>query len=1173
MGPDPNSLPAFGSQSAAQNSAALGRAVGQTAPLAPQWHGVQAGPAPQQVFNQAAAPKSSGVVSTFTHFLGNIGSEIGHIAGGAAKWLGHNLADAAVQPVHFVQGIDHVIQDNSDINQTTAWTKQAADKLNSLHDMYKSGRINKIQYQQGLSDLGKFQNTITEKQMGLDKRIASDKAAFIKASIGTEADVITIMTAGLGRVAAAGADALPVGERAAATFLSSHAPSALLDGAEQGIKHLASNPQLFEALSPTAQKAIQAATAEVVANSTSMAAKQIARTAAVNLALKYPIYFNMINPQGQEIYNKLDSKQYGSAVQQMGFNALLLLSGGPIGQALKYGGKFFGAAKLGAFGQSSFLDELSKGIGDGTPTGLYDAIMSIKNPEVRADIIKNMSAVEATNLQAVTGKDPVAAAWRVLSGMASYEGISMSSFTHEEALTNMVNFARAQRIADTIAETKGLGPITVGRLDARTLDIVRKGLAPAIADGKDSANKVLNSMLAANKGQAWANNDNFIRQLRSLIEKYDNPEKLDKAIREIRAGFTIPGFPLKEAKQLSKMGYVAIKPTNLRAPFKEGTGKLITHAAEQSDDFFLKAVKPLPILGSAGSLLMHMGLSPTASVGRVYEMFNAGLADNVSNLHFIDRAVSKGASSSEKADILIKRLSNYAHDPNTFLQRAAPITDLRQMTTGDIMKAIPGLSKSEAKEVKGAIMDAMLQVPLTLRGLGDKLVDINYKINPTQKAYLRIQGGARFAWNPFFQAKLAYKTELLTQAQAQGHFPTLLGTNHILSMIFPDKYNQLDEVRNVLRGAGMFDRKVAHFGQGLSGEAVNDAGAAGANLTHKLLPGQERSIAGLISVQADKVGLSVEDFVKYNKQNVADTVQMIGQYDRRSEFLNSAMARTLNLAFFPFRFEYKVGSIMARSLAQTSMMTQLAVINGLYRGDKWLNSPEGMAWYSNNSQVIQLLKYFTPIQTLGEVAGLLGMHPDSIGSFGEIGGLPFGWLPQLLDAQGLTNFGGVYVSPTTGKTIPKYVPITDKGRLTAAIQDLIGSLFTYPGTTAGLPSKTSIVRNISMGVTGATKKDDYNKVDQPIPEDKMNFSQAVQQAQAQRQQQQGQPPTPPENQPIRGNLATPPRPGTQIPIAPLNLPPGKTSSKSSGGKTKKLKKADFKPELLPGQTRYGQVGP
>lgn len=1157
---DPFNMPSFGS--APNYQANLEQNVAQTAPLARNFNGAQTGVEVAQVFNKAPSVPQPGNLSKFAHFIGGIGSSIGHIAGSAADWLGTQAKNIVTTIPREAQGFSHAILDNADINMLQAQTQQNSDTLDSLSAAFKGGKLTSDQYKQALQVLIGENNSITQQQMGLQNRIQADKQQAYKATIDTASLLTTILTAGFGRAASAAITSgglVPIEEKGAAEFLAGTNANALLSNVETGIGKLASDPEAFAKISPEAQKVFQTATAEVVAgNAGTMTAPQIARASAVNLALKYPIYYNMLSTTGQSIYTKLDNHQYGSAVKQLAFNAALLLSGGPIGQALKFGKAGFGELKGAVFGQNSFIDELSKGIGDGNPAGLFNEINKL-DPEAQKEVVQNLSAVEATNMAAVVGKDPVAAAWRVLDGMSNYEGVSMNHFTHEEALNNMVTFAKAQRLVDDVGKANGLGPITVGRVDARALNEISAQLSP-IGNTEDRLN-AWDAMKSENPNQAWANNDNFDRQIKSLIMQHEG-DSLDTALRGIKASFNVEGFPIKESKQLSKMGYIPIKPVNLEAPFQEGTGKVSSQFGE--NDFFTKAVTPVPILSSMGALLTNLGLSPTSSTSRVYQMFNQNLADNLGRLQVVENFADRGISSRDTADNIVKRLSDYAHDPTRGVKingkSLSPITDLRQLTTKDISSAL-SVSQSDAQEVKGALMDSMLQVPLQVRGLGDKIVDANYKLNPLAGRYARIQGAARFSWNPFFQAKLAYKTELLAQSEAQGKFPTLGGTNTLLSVIFPDKYNQIDSIRTTLRSAGIFDEKAA-YGETIGGEGVNDTGI-GANLTHKLLPSQERSIASMVSVQADRVGMDAKTFVEYYPNEVRDTVQMIAQYDRNSEFLNSAMARTLNLAFFPFRFEYKVASIMARNLAKTTPMTQLAVINGLYRAHGWLNIPEGQSWYSQNSDVIGLFKYFTPIQTLSEVASLLGAHPESVGSFGELGGLPFGWIPQMLDAEGLTHFGGAYVSPKTGQTLPSYIPQTDKGKLAGAIQDLIGSLYTYPGATAGLPSKTSIDTNIALGVTGASKKNDFIKSQPPIPGQDQSFANTVQgMAAANIKQTTG----------IQQNVQTPPpssqpTQSTPVPSQPSSL----TTPRPKGGGTSKKKKAQFTPQLLPGQTSLGQL--
>lgn len=1128
---DPFNMPSFGSQQ--DPGARLQQDISATAPLATQYHGAQTGAAISQYIPTMTPTGQSGV-SKFFHFFGAAGSEIGHVTSMATDFVGRQLKSMALAPYHFEQGIQHGWQDRIDNTRINTQSTQLTDRELTLHNQYKAGLITSADYKNGLIDIAKSNDALSKTATGMQNRIKADQNQSIIAGIQTVGDVITILTAGFGGPLVASPET-----QTAAEFLTSTNANAFLDNVSAGLGKLASDPEAFAALSSTAQDAIQNGVAEVVAQSSGMTAGAIARTSAVNLALKYPLYYQMLSSTGTGIYKELDQKKYGDAIRSVAFNAALLLSGGPIGKALEGAGSLVSAAKEAVFGQTSFLDELSKGIGNGTASGLYDAIMKIPEAD-RAEVIKNMQAVEATNMAAV-GKDPVAAAWRVLDGMQSYEGSSMATFSHEEALNNMVNFAKAQRMATTAAEEAGMGAVTVGRVDARALNDVATQLASA--DDKAAA---WESMKQANPSQAWANNETLDKQIKSIISKHgDDVQSLVSAITSIKAGFNVgKGFPLDTAKELAGMGYIPISPGNIEAPFKEGSGKLVSAFADNGSSFFTHAVQPLPVLDHVGNMLTTMGLSPEASTARVYEAFNANVVDALQNTNVFKVLNVVGDTPKQTSDSIIKQLSNYAHGANTKL----PITDLRMLTSKDVAKALQ-INAGDAKDIQGAIQDAMLKVPLEIRSLGDRVVDLNYKFNPLAKPYAKLQGAFRFAWNPFFQGKTIAKTEFLSALEGGS----------ATTAIFAGDYGKLDGVSSMLRDAGVFEKK-SSFTQVVSGEAVADGSAVGPNLTHRLLGAQEKSISGLVQTQADKMGMDVKSYIEAYPTQVRDTVNTIVAYDRNASFLNSPMMRTLNLAFFPARFEVKVASIMAESLAKAAPLTQVAVIKGLYNGSNWLKSPEGQAWYSKNSEAIGLFEYFSPLATLSTIADILGTHGTSIGAYGELGGLPFGWIPQLLDAEGLTHFGQSYVNPKTGAIALDYVPVTARGQLQTAISDLIGSLFTYPGATVGAPSKGTVDRWAAAAITGGKSKTDFQTSTPAISPSQQNFQQVVQQLAG--------------NAPNNVMPQTGPAPvqPIKVPAEPsrlLNPPPRKVGGTTTG--TKKLKKSKYTPALLPGQTTLGQL--
>jgi hypothetical protein len=1174
-------MPSFGAQSAQQNNAALNSAVGQAAPLAPQWHGVLQTQAPDQVFNQVKAPSANtGIVSKFAHFVGGVATETAHVAEGAASLVGHSLASMGTSVVRYPEGIYRGLSDRSQINQTIHQTQQNSAQLDNLHNLYKSGRINKADYQSGLNDLIKQENQLTQGQVGLDNRVKVDQQNAVQSTIDLSSAILTVATLGTGAVLSASAKTLmgDTGVKAATDFLTSSSAESLFAGAESALKNVAADKAAFEAISPAAQNAARTAVLGTVQNAgTRITAGQLARSAAIKLAFTAPLTYSALSQTGTQLYNELDQQKYGSAVRTAAFNAALFLVGGPIGHAL---GKMGAGAKSAVFGQTSFWDELSKYYGNGSADGFTRAVQSITSkmtPEDAKQYVQNLSAVEATNVKAMGGNVADAAA-RIAGGMKNVYGFDLNTVDHETALQDMAKFAKNQRLASDTAKQLGMKGITAGRFDARDKNLIAARLAPAMeASGSSSAHQAWEDLKTANPNQSWSNNINLDKQIKDIIDRSKTSGELDQNIRSIKAAFTPKGFPSFVAKEMAKDGYIPIKPSSLEAPFQEGTGKFGTKFSP-SNDFFVQTVKPLPVLNHLGDALTNMGLSPNASTNMIQTAFNTNLTKNLIESGVGDIGRFAGEEPEQTAQTWIKQLSDYAKAPTRGGMSVGgnslrpPITDLRQLTTKDIMSALE-VSSSEAKKIGDAISGAMLQVPLSIRGMGDRLVDYARNV-PGFNRYLGLQGAARFAWNPFFKIKLTMKTESLSQLESGGKILTLPGTNTMIRAIAPETYGKIEQTRSALRDAGVFEEKGK---TGFAGaEGFSDTGAMSSNLSHKLLPSQERSISSLIIKQAEKAGMTPEQFVHTNPQEIRDSVQAIVGYDRNANFLNSPMARTINYAFFPFRFNLKVAGFMARSLTQQPAIVQFAVLHGLYNASNWLNSQEGQAWYSRNSDVIGLMKYFTPLETIGAVASMLGQQPHSISNFGELGGLPFGFIPQLLDAEGITHglTQSPYVSPKTGDAIPSYIPATSKGQLLVAIQEMLGAIYTYPGSTVGLPSKSGIDRNIAIGLTQANKKTDLQSVQPPIPPGLQNFSAAVkstQQTQPQTTQQQQQA-LPKNQQPTPSISPDQTQAGQQVPVqsSPALTTPNKGPA-SSKAKTTKLKKSQYKPALLPGQTQYGQL--
>jgi hypothetical protein len=1149
MGPNLNATSAGGYTDV--NAGAVQGAVGKIGPFASTYQ-VPTFNSPQALKNGGVSGSPS-IADQFFSKVGSIFKESGHMFEGAANWVGRQVVDMGKSAINEVPSLAHFSMDTFHTLEYSSQQDQLTSRLEDINKQYKSGQLNRTQYSAELTQWQKDSYALQDKLTGLSSKVGYDGGQVIHNTINTAADIITVMTAGLSSPLTMTAD---TGTQDAASFLSSRAADNLFSGAENAVYKMSLDAKAFNALPSYVQNGVKASLTDTFMNIGAQAtSKEAARAAVTNLALKYPLAFNYLSGTGQDLYKKFQSGKYGDAIKSLGFNIALLFSGGPIGEAMKYGGKALTGVSHAIFGSTSFLDTLSKSIGDGNPASLFNAIKD--NP----DTIKAFQALEATNMAATDNK-AVSAAYRVLNGLKA-NGWDLSTSTHKDFVDNVMGWHQAQTILHDGLRATGMSEadtrkFVVGRWTANDANQVAAALTKNDMQGfpqtAEDRLQAWNDYKLANPNSAVANNKNLDRQITNIIQNTHDPVELDSKIRGIKAQFAanVKGLKPEVWKQIGKLGYVPIVPSNLEAPFVEGTQKLVTNVGE-SNGFFQKAVQPMPILKDVGAFLVGAGLSPERSQQSTYDLFHANLTENLAGSSAVEKNMIS-ATHEQQANDIMHKLTDYVNGVNSTTNiKHPPISDLRQLTVKEISEAT-GKSAKDALTIAQSINQSMLDIKLAERGIGNKLLDYVQSIRPGSKlsmnGYLRAQGAGRFAWNPFFKMKLAYKTEALSQLESGGKWPTLLGTNKILATVFQGRYGNLEDTAKMLESKGMFTA-------GFSNEAADEAIAAlrGARPS-QLLQSQKLSIAGLLSSQAERAGMNVETFVNNYPNEVRDTVEAILHYNPKSSFLNSPLARTLNFAFFPFRFNLKVSTFMAKSLARQDALTQVAVIHGMMQAHTFLNSQQGQVWYSQNSDAIGLLGYFSPLETLSTIANLGNIGHESIGSLGELGGLPVGFIPQILQAEGMWNPSTPYLNPKTGVPSPNYIPLTMKSKIATALTSFLGSLFTYPGSTAGLPSKTGTLSKAAQGLTGA-KSTDWNKVTPTnLTPQQQQYEQAVSQ--------------------LQPNQVFKPPAQTQNPDVAVSSTQSATASpyyKKTGSSTppaKKLKKTQEPVSLLPGQTAIGQ---
>lgn len=534
-------------------------------------------------------------------------------------------------------------------------------------------------------------------------------------------------------------------------------------------------------------------------------------------------------------------------------------------------------------------------------------------------------------------------------------------------------------------------------------------------------------------------------------------------------------------------------------------------AASSISDVLDRSVAPKAIAGSVGSFITNIGLSPKDQQAAAYIVLRRNVGDNL-----LDRGIEFGEKEldgARPADYMLDKLGQ-ASDT----KRA--VFDLRQLSTKEIQSALTVDSKT-AGAIRGAIRDAYVDIPLQLRGLGNKVQDINSKFNPLAAPYSRIQSAARYVYNPFFKAREIIKSEYAGQAEVGGKMIQLPGINAVANIFGRDKQAIEDTVIK-LDKAGFF-----------TGSGRDEfAGSGLVPISAHLRDNQKLTMAGMVTSLAKKANMTVDDYMKANAEELSKSLRITVQYPKNS-WLNSPLATTLNLVAFPARFDLKVLSLTVKAMSKMTPMDQALLLNSTMQAGDWLNSDEGQTWQAKNAESLRVLKYFTPENVMSTVAGVLTGKVHAVSDLGELGGLPFGFIGQILQHEGILNQGAPFISQTSGQALPDYIPKTAKARAYGALTDLLSSLFSYPGATLGLQSKTSVVGDFAQKIIPVKTNDatQFDKVTPTLTPQEQHSAQLIQNARG-----LGAPANAPSIVPGAQNT-TPPAASVKNPMAIYQVPP------------------------------------
>lgn len=1027
--------------------------IGQyTSGLSAEYNGIAAPPA-------KAAAGSPGGFGGFLQKVVNVGKQTGNIAaqiGGAAlKFVGNSAVDIYKSTAGTAETITRLPYEIIKAPIDTYRSDELNRKRRELSRDYASGKLSKSDYKDRQKQLNKESEDINKSvQKTLDwtnKKTVAERNMEI---VDTAVNILSFGSLGLAEVG--GKQALKMGSR--------EALDALINQSATKLETIMLKNPAMRSLVTRNLEAMAAKEAKTVAGQSAWQFVQMnSKKLATDLLIKRPVFYQSNIGQAQSLYNNMLEGDYKGALTDAAWLGSQAINGGPLGAVKNLAGYTKSAVAKFAKGKGSVLDELSKNIGTKDWKQFGDYIAS--NPDAK----KAAQVLQDSNLF-VTKGDVKKAVDNIL---ISYSHLDPATITpemiirdiskHREAYEILEN-AKKSGILDNLGEAKDR--LAVVKWDAFTrtslADKVRR-TSPVGEINKEAITKLIHDM---GDKLGFTNNFSLSTQLEKIVANGKTANEVADAIQAIEAAVGTGNYLPKPLQQkLAKLGYALAEPVGgVKNKFieTEDLTKLISGAIK-NPELFDPSAAPVPVVSHIAGFLERFGISPEDSNGLASKKLAESVAARL-NGTMAGRELGFNVDGRKAigGDIVLSRLQQYIenkagiHGLSKISAGQSSLTDIRQMTVNEIRQALATKSKNgtsmisadAAKEIRKAVIKGFTDLPLEARGLADKLVDTLYAVNPMQKYYARTQSALRYTYNPFFRAQESAETKILSKVQASN-----------LLWMKPREYSGsskqwLDEGAGILEKAGIFK------GQ-LPGEAAGDVTLG--RITANLTKGQKRDLAGLAYDVANSRGITLQQLVNESPEIVDDALRAIVQYPKKG-VLASPLARTMNLAFFPMRYNAKVTMLAAQALEKQPAAIQKAVLHSMFTMKDWMKSDEGIAWQSKNADAIALFKWITPINSIEGTMKLLTGSINAPADLGQLGGLPLGIITQMLDSQGIINLNTPYVDPKTGSIFPKNIPKSVQARAAVALTDLINSTFTYPGRTLGLPGKNQAVKDLVKNI-------------------------------------------------------------------------------------------------------------
>lgn len=586
------------------------------------------------------------------------------------------------------------------------------------------------------------------------------------------------------------------------------------------------------------------------------------------------------------------------------------------------------------------------------------------------------------------------------------------------------------------------------------------------------------------------------------------------------------------AKDLEKTGYrIGYAPTDKAVSYAQdilktniATGKTVVATA----DVLANRTK-------FGAWLDKLGLSARGQI--------EGAAEYSYRENFTQRALAtlvkdgEGVLKAGKISIPVEKLFEWIEKNRTLFQQARgraslPIRTVFDVNADDLVRA--GFTKQIAEQIVGISKQSLREIPASITGMGDAV--INYMrtsnkgfgkwMSEWYDKYLKIAYKGRYDWSPFFSAQQWLETKinsalLLKDARvlpggaaitkfgnwtAEKLGKTLEGTKTYLSQVVDEPPLQevamvRDEVLGTLQKT-MLDYTstpdivgVMNAAKGglssLKDKAVFEQSIRSRNIWYNVFKQSSVRMATTFNkALANKFGMTVSEALDYTIENGIkkyknpQLVQLMREatqsaYHYEPGILTSPLMKTLNIIWFPLRFEVKTAQLASKWLNSLSPMNRMVVMNNWVHFANWAGTDEGREWrITNRNFLYNILAYTTAYEQIGQAAEAVTKGRLFGGNAGLIGGVPFGFVVNLARELAILPEDPDQFDPKTGKRFTKMTPrkVVSAASLSAAIEQLLISIspstpfYSLTGGVISGVSPRKYIESLTRQVVGAAKQ-------------------------------------------------------------------------------------------------------